>query len=150
MLLFICLSVMAGISVVVARIINFRLANEIGIVQGTFYNYVVGLFFSLTFMFLSGEFLNIPNVQFGSLPLWAYIGGMCGVIVVMLSSYITPKVSSFYLTLLIFIGQLFVGIIIDFFTAGHLSTGKIIGGLFVLAGLTYNLVVDRKKPMMAT
>lgn len=145
MLLFICLSVMAGISVVVSRIINFRLADEIGIVQGTFYNYVVGLFFSLVFMFFSGEFLKIPSIQFGSLPLWAYIGGMCGVVVVTLSSYVTPKISSFYLTLLIFTGQLFAGIIIDFFSTSHLSAGKIIGGLFVLAGLTYNLVVDLKR-----
>ncbi|MED1370878.1 EamA-like transporter family protein, partial [Bacillus paranthracis] len=56
---------------------------------------------------------------------------------------ITPKISAFYLTLLIFIGQLFAGTIIDFILSHELSMGKIVGGIFVLIGLTYNLLVDR-------
>ncbi|MBL3200325.1 EamA-like transporter family protein, partial [Klebsiella pneumoniae] len=46
-------------------------------------------------------------------------------------------------TLLIFIGQLFAGTIIDFFLTNELSIGKVIGGIFVLIGLTYNLLIDR-------
>ena len=78
-----------------------------------------------------------------SIPIAVYLGGLVGVIVISLSNYITPKISAFYLTLLIFIGQLFAGTIIDFFLTNELSTGKIIGGVFVLIGLTYNLLVDR-------
>ena len=49
------------------------------------------------------------------------------------------------MTLLIFIGQLFIGIIIDYFALNQLSIGKVIGGLLVLTGLTYNLLLDKKQ-----
>ncbi|RHW65938.1 EamA-like transporter family protein, partial [Clostridium botulinum] len=68
-----------------------------------------------------------------------------GVLVIVLSSYVTPKISSFYLTLIIFIGQLFVGIIIDYFTLNKLSLGNMLGGLLVLIGLTYNLLIDKNQ-----
>lgn len=91
----------------------------------------------------SSDSLYIPMHTLQSIPIAVYLGGLVGVIVISLSNYITPKISAFYLTLLIFIGQLFAGTIIDFFLTNELSTGKIIGGVFVLIGLTYNLLVDR-------
>ncbi|MDF2986695.1 MAG: hypothetical protein K0R50_2205 [Eubacterium sp.] len=145
---FAIISILAGVSIVLARIINSALASKIGTFQGTLINYIVGLFFSVIFLFISNEFRNAPGTNFGSLPLWAYTGGLLGVIVVTLSNYITMKVSAFYLTLLIFVGQLFSGIAIDYLTAGDISIGKILGGILVLAGLTYNLLLDknRKEP----
>jgi bacterial/archaeal transporter family-2 protein len=142
---FILISVLAGVSIVVARIINSNLAKEIGIFHGTLVNYIVGLFFSFIFLLVSSEFSNISALTLQSIPLWAYLGGATGVLVVVLSSYITPRLSAFYLTLLIFIGQLFVGIIIDYFTLNKLSIGKIIGGLLVLFGLSYNLLIDKNQ-----
>lgn len=38
--IYIFISILAGVSIVVARIINCNLAKIIGIFQGTFYNYV--------------------------------------------------------------------------------------------------------------
>jgi transporter family-2 protein len=142
---YVLISVLAGVSIVVARIINSNLAKEIGIFQGTLVNYIVGLFFSFIFLLVSSEFSNISFLRLQSIPLWAYLGGCTGVLVVVLSSYITPRLSAFYLTLLIFIGQLFVGIIIDYFTLNKLPIGKVIGGLIVLLGLSYNLLIDKKQ-----
>jgi transporter family-2 protein len=141
----ILVSFLAGVSIVVSRIINANLAQKIGLLQGTFFNYIVGLILALFFLILSKEPLGTPNDSLGSIPIWVYFGGLFGVVVVMLSSYISHKISSFDLTLLIFIGQLFVGIVIDYFTLHQLSIGKVIGGIFVLAGLTYNLILDQKK-----
>lgn len=142
-MLYIFISILAGVSIVIARIINSNLAERIGIFQGTFFNYVVGLLFSVIFLFFSNEAMNISKLNLSSIPWWAYTGGLAGVAVVGLSSYITPKISAFYLTLLMFIGQLFVGVVIDYFTIGELSIGKLIGGLLVLAGFAYNLNVDK-------
>ncbi|QAT41235.1 DMT family transporter [Clostridium sp. JN-9] len=143
-MLYIVISILAGVSVVVSRIINSNLAKEIGIFQSTFYNYIVGLFFSVIFFILSREKINLSDIKSGDVPFWAYLGGVAGVLLIVLSNYITPRISSFYLTLLIFVGQLFTGIIIDYFVKGNISSGKLIGGLLVLAGLIYNLVIDKK------
>lgn len=141
--MFILISILAGVSIVVARIINSNLALKIGIFQGTIINYVVGLFFSILFMLLSRELSCLSPTKIHDLPLWAYLGGILGVFVVVLSSYITPKISAFYLTLMIFIGQLFVGIALDYFIFKQLSIAKIVGGIFVLLGLSYNLKLDK-------
>ncbi|MDR4326973.1 hypothetical protein CN568_06110 [Bacillus pseudomycoides] len=142
-MLYICIAILAGISIVVARIINANLAAKIGIFQGTFVNYITGLFFSFLFLLFSNESLHVSATTLHSIPFVVYLGGLVGVIVIVLSNYITPKISSFYLTLLIFVGQLFMGVIIDFFTSNDVSIGKIIGGFLVLLGLTYNLILDK-------
>ncbi|MEG1255749.1 DMT family transporter [Clostridium sp.] len=140
----IIVSILAGVSNVISRIINSNLANEIGIFQSTFFNYVVGLILSIIFLIFSSESIFIPASIRQSIPPMAYLGGLMGVIVVGLSSYLTPKISVFYLTLFLFVGQLFVGIFLDFITLGELSIGKVLGGLLVVTGLTYNLILDKK------
>lgn len=142
-MLYIFVSILAGVSIVVARIINSNLARKIGIFQGTFFNYIIGLLFSTIFLIFSNEISSISNIIFYSIPLWAYLGGLAGVLVIVLSNYIIPKISAFYLTLLIFIGQLLAGIIIDYLISNKVSIGKIIGGILVLIGLTYNLIIDK-------
>jgi len=142
-MLYVCIAILAGISIVVARIINANLATKIGIFQGTFVNYITGLFFSFLFLIFSNESLHVSTPTLQSIPFVVYLGGLVGVIVIVLSNYITPRISSFYLTLLIFVGQLFMGVLIDFFNSGDVSIGKVIGGFLVLLGLTYNLLLDR-------
>lgn len=139
------ISVLAGVSIVVARIINSLLASRIGTLQSTFFNYITGLSVSFVFLMISRELANLPAAKYGTIPLWAYTGGLLGVIVIILSNFTTPKVSAFYLTLLIFIGQLFAGILIDYLISGDISIGKITGGILVLTGLTYNLLLDKKR-----
>ena len=144
-MLYILLSILAGISIVLGRVINSNLASRIGIFQGTFFNYVVGLLFSAIFLIFSSEAFDISRTTLYSIPFWAYLGGLSGVLVITLSNYTAPRMSAFYLTLLVFIGQLFAGIVIDYFTLNKLSIGKVIGGLLVLMGLTYNLIVDKRQ-----
>ncbi|WP_144507149.1 DMT family transporter [Bacillus mycoides] len=142
-MLYICIAILAGVSIVIARIINANLAKEIGNWEGTFFNYITGLFFSMLFLIFSSDSLYISSHTLQSIPVAVYLGGLVGVIVISLANYITPKIPAFYLTLLIFIGQLFTGTVIDFFLSNELSIGKIVGGIFVLIGLTYNLLIDR-------
>jgi transporter family-2 protein len=142
-IIIVLLAIAAGASTVLARNINSILAGRIGLVEGTFFNYVTGLLVSVLFLLISGEFLKLSSEFYKGIPFLAYLGGLVGVLVVSLSSIVTLKISAFYLTLIMFTGQLFAGIIIDYFTVGTLSTGKIVGGLLVVAGLMYNLKVDK-------
>ncbi|NLO39995.1 MAG: DMT family transporter [Ruminiclostridium sp.] len=136
---------LTGFTIVINRIINSRLAQRIGIFQSTLYNYITGLFVSVLFAVFSRETIALNGLEFGNVPFWAYLGGFIGVITIVLSSYLTPRISALYLTLLLFIGQLFTGIIIDYFNSGEFSWPKLIGGIFVLTGLSYNLFVDYRK-----
>lgn len=138
------IALLAGAFIVFGRVINSNLAIKIGIFKGTFINYVVGLIFAVGYFAVETSAFNQGRIDLSILPWWAWLGGLTGVLVVVLSSYITPKISSFAQTLLVFIGQLFAGIVIDYFSSGSVSIGKIIGGALVLAGLLYNTKVDQE------
>lgn len=140
-MLYILLAILSGVSVVLSRIVNFKLAEEIGTFQGTFFNYLTGFITSLIFFFLTKDYINISEL---SIPFYAYLGGTIGILVVLMFNYITPKVSSFSLSILVFIGQLSIGIIIDYFSNNTISVGKILGGLLILLGLSYNIFIDKK------
>lgn len=135
---YVILAVVAGFSIILSRIINANLALKIGIYQGTFINYVVGLSLSITLvLLLPGQFFVNAGI-----PLWAFGGGTLGVIVVALSSYITHRISNFNITLLTFLGQLVTGVVIDLFLGNPISTTKIIGGVLIFLGLAYIIHVD--------
>lgn len=143
LIFYIIVSALAGVTIVLSRIINSKLAQKIGTLQGTLINYITGLTLSFLCYLLSNEIPLLSFHVYKSIPLWAYLGGLTGVIVILSSNYITPRIPTFYITLLIFIGQLIIGIVIDFFLLHELSAGKLIGGLFVVIGLTYNLLIDK-------
>lgn len=138
----IIISVLAGVSIVFTRIFNSKMAEKMGLFQGALINYIAGLIVSVLITLITREYLIISHEQFMGIPLWAYLGGILGVGIVVLSSYLTHKVSVFYLTLLIFIGQLITGVLIDYFVTQEIPLGKSIGGLLVIGGFLYNLKVE--------
>ena len=146
--LYILIAILAGVSVVISRIFNSRIADEIGTLQGTYINYLTGLIVAFIFFLLSKEYLNIQNTNYSSLPFYAYLGGAIGILVVILSNYTTPKVSNFSLSLLVFIGQLSIGILIDYYSYNTISIGKISGEILILLGLSYNMLVDKKNNLL--
>lgn len=137
---YILISVVAGAIVVISRVLNTKLSENIGLIESSFFNYLTGLLSSLILFILMREKITLNS--FNNIPFWAYLGGLLGAVVVILSSVVTPKLSSFNLTLIIFIGQLITGIFIDIITLGTISYSKIIGGLLVILGLAYNLHID--------
>ncbi len=131
-MLYMIIAICAGISITVARLINSNLADRIGTFQGTFYNYAVGLIVSLLLLLFNKEPSLLSTKTLLNVPVWAYLGGLLGVVVVAASNLVTPKISAFYLTIIIFVGQIFAGIIIDYYFSNIISKGTIIGGLLVL------------------
>jgi transporter family-2 protein len=143
MIIAIVVAIVAGAFIVISRNINSILAEKKGLLASTFFNYVTGFSLSVIFLLISSESIKQSYALFGTVPLWAYLGGLLGVAVVAISNIVTSKISAFYMSLIIFVGQLFTGIVIDYFALGILSIGKVIGGLLVVVGLIYNLYVDR-------
>ena len=142
---YIILAALAGVTIVVSRILNANLAKELGELQSTFYNFLTGLIFSILILLFCKE--TFKASEFRAIPFYAYIGGFIGIVSITLSNKIAPKISTFYMTLLVFIGQLMIGIIIDNFIFNEFSLGKILGGILVVIGLSYNLILDKHSPV---
>ncbi|MDF2820033.1 MAG: eamA-like transporter family protein [Clostridiales bacterium] len=142
---YVIISIISGVTIVLARIINSNLGKKIGNMQGTFINYITGVVTSGIFLIIFRNQINFPGNPLQITQLWIFFGGFVGVLCMVIANYITPRMSSLYLTLLVFIGQLFTGLLVDYFTMHELSVGKFIGGLLVFAGFAYNSIVDKKK-----
>ena len=141
-MIYILFAILCGVTNVLSRSVNFVLSEKIGMYQSTLFNYIFGLSGSFLLLLISGETFKLFTSSSYSAPWFVYAGGLLGVIVVTMLSFLSSKVSSFYLTLLLFVGQLFTGIIIDALSTGKISFYQLVGGALVVLGLTYNLYID--------
>ena len=109
-ILAVLLSLGAGVTVVLSRMVNARLASETSPLAGSFVNHLVGLPICVVLLLLVGQWTT-PAA--GTMEPWMYCGGMLGVTTVLLFNITVPKVSAFRLTLLSFVGQVFTGVALD-------------------------------------
>ena len=137
------LSFSAGICVVVSRTLNAKLAAKSSVYTSTFINYVVGLCVSTLALLLLGQSELAAGFSLSTNP-WIYFGGLLGASVVLICNIAVPRVPAFYLTLLMFAGQVFSAVIFDMFIRGEFIPLIAIGGLLVTAGLIVDLLIDRK------
>lgn len=140
--MYLLFGILAGATIVVARMCNAELGRHIGNYKSTFYNYVTGLLGAILLLYATGGTLFPFSFREGSIIM--YLGGLIGVCNMIISNYITPKMSAYVLTLLIFVSQLAAGIVIDALTGTPVSIGKVAGGILVLLGLLYNQRLDKK------
>jgi len=135
----------AGVCIVISRTLNAKLATLSSVQTSSFFNYFVGLIVSILVLLLfAGNETSL--IQFTFSPNWhIYLGGALGLGVIVLSNITVTRVSAYYLTLLVFIGQVFSGVLIDMVISQEVSIRNIIGGIFVAAGLCLNLLFDKRK-----
>jgi len=134
-----------GITIVVSRTLNAKLADETSVRVSTLYNYIVGLIICIPVFFFLGSNEIVPAEFALSQDWYIYLGGVLGVCVVLLSNITVIRISAFYLTLLMFIGQVFTGVLIDAVISQEFSLRILIGGVLVAIGLCVNLLLDRRK-----
>jgi transporter family-2 protein len=135
---------LSGVLIVVSRSYNARLAVETSVYASAFFNYFCGLLTAIPVFLLFGmkepvwaEFVLSPNW-------WTYLGGAVGVSIVWLSNTVIVKISQLYVTLLMFVGQVFTGVLLDALIDGTFSGANLIGGALVATGLALNLLLERR------
>ncbi len=111
--------------------------------RSTVYNYIIGFSTSLIVLLIAGRGEAMFTAFTLPSNLWIYTGGILGVFTIMLLNITVTKISSFYMTLTLFIGQVFAGIIIDIVLSGSFSTNNLLGGILVALGLSLNVWFDK-------
>lgn len=139
----IVLSALAGASLVITRTLNGRLTRETGGLASTTWNYIVGLA-SAGVLLLVMRLLGADPAKGAAVPWWGWLGGAVGVLVVFLLNVVVLKISSFYTTLLLFVGQIFTAVLLDKLLLGNFSIGSLLGGAAVAVGLGINVYIDAK------
>ena len=130
-------SLLTGLTVVVSRSVNSQLAEHKSVIVSTWYNYVTGLL-------VSAAALLIAAAAGAAIPAWAYLGGLLGAAVVLLSNLCVSRMSSLAMTLVMFAGQVFGGVAIDAVILGEFSWRSMAGGIFAFLGLVLNILLDAR------
>lgn len=143
-MMIILIAIFTGANIVLCRFLNAGSSEKNGLNMSTLMNYITGLLTSLLVLWFSGEVGGFRLEWNGVSSLVIYAGGTVGMITILLSNYLTPRLPAFLLTLLIFVSQLLTALLLDFFLTGFFSMGKLVGGLLVLIGLLHYQWVHRR------
>lgn len=134
---------LAGVMVVLSMVMNSQLARGVGIFQGVFINFAAGLLTALPVYFLCDYFgLETLTGNSFSAPWNAFLGAFFAIAIVAACNVVIPKIPVVYSAVLIFLGQIVTGLVIDALVAGHFDAHKAIGALLITAGLLLNAKID--------
>ena len=134
----------AGVGLVVSRAASAALAEHTGAVASSFINHMAGLPLAVLLLLTigSGELTALPEKLTG-VPMWAYLGGIIGVLIIVITNVVLRKLSTFQVSLLLFVGQVFSSAAIDIFM-GTDSSGRVFyGGVLVAAGILLNTIFEK-------
>lgn len=140
------ITLITGFCVVFNRIASAELAKKRSLQKSVFWNFLIA---SITLIVLSkvlykSSLIQTYNSMLQSNPL-LLTGAIFAVATVLATNYLSPRVASYYLTLLLFIGQIFSGIVLDIVLSANFSLQNFAGGILVLFGLLLNLLFDKRK-----
>ena len=134
-------AIIAGGMVVLSMTMNSRLSRSIGVFQGVFINYSGGLLTSLAMLALySGG--GAANAGFSPPPWYAYCGALLGVAIVASCNVVIPRIPVVYSAVLIFLGQIVTGLLLDALLSGHFDVSKALGACLISGGLFLNARID--------
>lgn len=135
---------MVGCSIVLAMVQNGRLAEHIGLKNCTLVNFLTGTTGAALLFIVTKESL-ISFDHFKDMPLMGYLGGFFGLFVVTLSTIVVDKIPIITSAMLMYSGQLAMGILIDYYRGTPLSPAKIAGCILIVIGVYFNSYIDQKQ-----
>lgn len=141
--LYILFALVTGMIVILSMILNSRLAAGIGMLKATRMNFLTGLVTVMAIMIFSRSGMISFDTLSGIHPVYIFGGGILGVFIVIGFNYILPKIPTIYTTVLMFLGQIVTGMVIDLFMGKDLSEKTIIGAIVIISGLGVNVWIDR-------
>ncbi len=133
----------AGSITVFSMVMNSRLSLSIGVLQGVFVNFAVGLLTSFALLYLWFLFDNqVLDETFIMPPWYAYCGAILAIGIVASCNVVIPKIPVVYSAVLIFLGQIVMGLAIDSMLLGLFDVYKVLGALLIAGGLFVNAKID--------
>jgi transporter family-2 protein len=138
-------SLIAGIMIILSRVLNANTAEKTNLSNSVFINNLSGSVFALILLIFFG---NQFVFEFENTEWWMYLGGVVGILILLLQTYLVPRISAVYLTLLTFTGQLVMGIVFDYINGFELNLIQISGVILVFIGLITVLYSEELMKLM--
>lgn len=127
------LAVLIGVLVTVIPIMNGMNTKVLGTIRVSFYHYFSAFITGIAFLILThslGEIQKLPDA-----PIHYFFGGFLGLAAILLMNYYSVKIKALHIAILPFLGQMTMGLAIDYFIFDKMNTKTVIGLIIVLIGL---------------
>ncbi|MDR5659147.1 DMT family transporter [Serpentinicella sp. ANB-PHB4] len=145
-IIYIVLATLSGAMITVSSILNAQVGKKHGVyIAALLNNFFATVIMGITLLSLYNGFgFSVESV--GKVPWWAMLGGIATIIIVVGSNIVIPKMPVIYTSLLIFLGQFSMALVLDIkVNRTSISLSRILGFVLILSGLIINMKIDYKK-----
>lgn len=119
------------------KMMNVKAGQVFGTANGALINYLEATFLSLALVFLTGNSGELSGSNFAQVPLWAYLGSVCGLVAMVLLIIGTQRTNVLLSSILTLVGNLGAALVLDYLFYGIFSWWKVAGIALVLLGTTW-------------
>ena len=128
------------------KMMNVKAGQVFGTANGLLINYIEATFLALALVFLTGNGAEMSGSHIASVPLWVYLGGVCGLIAMALIVIGTLKTSVLLSSILSLVGNLGAALVLDWIFYGMFSWLKVLGIFMILCGTTWLQAAKSRTP----
>lgn len=146
-MLFVLLAIFNGMLSVINKMVNVQAKRHLGMLNGTLINYLEGTLLSLLLVALLGKSNELNLTVLSAIPPIYFIGGVAGLISMIFAIRGMDKTEVILSTVLILIGQLGMGFVIDSFGKKELTFLKLMGIILIIIGIALNQYHIKKQKM---
>lgn len=124
------------------RMTNVKAGQLFGTGNGALINYVEATFLSLALVFLTGSGGELTAAHMAAVPLWVYLGSVCGLVAQLMQIFATPKTNTMISSILMLAGNMASALVLDYLFFDMFSVGKVAGICLILCGAAW---IERSK-----
>lgn len=146
-MLFVLLAIFNGMLSVINKMVNVQAKRHLGMLNGTLINYLEGTLLSLLLVILLGKSNELNPTRLSAIPPIYFIGGVAGLLSMIFAIRGMDKTKVILSTVLILIGQLGMGFVIDSFGKKELTFLKFMGIILIIIGIALNQYHIKKQMM---
>ena len=119
------------------KMMNVKAGQVFGTANGALINYIEATFLSLALLFLTGRGAELSAENMSRVPLWVYLGAVCGLLAMVLLIVGTLRTNVLLSSILTLVGNLGAAAVLDYLFYGIFSWYKIAGIALILLGTTW-------------
>ena len=127
------LAMIIGVLVTVVPIINGSNTKILGTIRVSFFHYFAAFITGIVFLIFTSSFGVLSKIS--AVPPQYFIGGILGLFVILLMNYYSVRIKALHVAILPFLGQMSMGLALDYFLFEKLDLKTILGLIIVLFGL---------------
>ncbi len=127
------LAVLIGVLVTVVPIMNGKNTQVLGTIRVSFFHYLSAFITGFILLLLTrslGQIKSLPQV-----PIHYFLGGILGLSVILLMNYYSVRIKAIHVAILPFLGQMTMGLALDYYLFDKMNFKIVIGLFIVLFGL---------------